>query len=285
MNQLVSIIITNYNYSQFIEKAIASAINQDYTFKEIIVVDDGSTDNSLEVIRKFGSKVKLVKKNNGGISSARNAGFMEAQGFYIAYLDADDYWEPNKLSKQISVLEKTKNKLIYCRMKLFNAESGQEVISTEFRSGDFKSIFQNEPGRTPFAPSSVLMTHSLAKQVGEWDIALLRAAEDYDFYRRCSLLTEFDFNDEALVWHREHSRSLSAGSLNDYYQGNLRAFIKMLTDSGEPLGFAQRRIAISRFQSAFGKAFLKNWQVSKSITMFMSTVLPSKFLIFLSEIY
>jgi glycosyltransferase involved in cell wall biosynthesis len=285
MNQLVSIIITNYNYSLFIEKAIASAINQDYTSKEIIVVDDGSTDDSLEVIRKFGSNVKLVRKTNGGISSARNAGFLEAHGFYIAYLDADDYWEPTKLSKQISALQKSQNKLTYCRMHLFDVESGQKAISMEFRSGDFKSIFQNEPGRTPFAPSSVLMTHDLAKQVGDWDIALLRAAEDYDFYRRCSLVTKFDFDDEALVWHREHSRSLSAGSLNDYYQGNLRAFIKMLTDLELPLGFMQRRNAIFRFQIAFGKAFLKNWQILKSITMFMSILLPSKFLIFLSKTY
>lgn len=103
MNQtklLVSVIITNYNYGNFIGESIESVLNQSYPRFELIIVDDGSTDNSREVISSFNnSRINKIFKNNGGQASALNAGLSIAKGEIIAFLDSDDIWKTNKLEE------------------------------------------------------------------------------------------------------------------------------------------------------------------------------------------
>lgn len=103
MESLVSVIITNYNYEQYLPEAIDSVLNQTYQYFEIIVVDDGSTDNSVELIKKYetryAGKIKGIYKENGGQASAFNKAFEYVTGEIIALLDADDYWYENKLEK------------------------------------------------------------------------------------------------------------------------------------------------------------------------------------------
>ncbi len=112
MNPLVSIIIDNYNYSQFLPEAIDSALSQTYPNIEVVVVDDGSTDNSQEIIASYGKKIVPLLKKNGGQASALNAGFRVSQGEIVIFLDADDYlflhaveqvvaaWKPNVANMQ-----------------------------------------------------------------------------------------------------------------------------------------------------------------------------------------
>jgi len=101
INKLVSVIITNYNYEQYLSEAIESVLHQTYQHFELIIVDDGSKDNSAEIINKYvllhPEKIKVVVKENGGQGSAFNAGYRIAIGEVIAFLDADDYWYENKL--------------------------------------------------------------------------------------------------------------------------------------------------------------------------------------------
>ena len=111
MIPLISIVITNYNYSNYIGDAIESAINQDYPNKEIVVVDDGSTDDSINVIGRYAKEVILVQQSNGGVSSARNTGVTNSNGDFIAFLDADDYWMSNKISLQYESLINTESDL------------------------------------------------------------------------------------------------------------------------------------------------------------------------------
>lgn len=98
---LVSIIINNYNYGQYLTIAIDSALNQTYDNLEIIVVDDGSTDNSLEIIDSYGNKIIPVIKKNGGQASAFNAGFAHSNGEIICLLDADDLFVPHKVAEVV----------------------------------------------------------------------------------------------------------------------------------------------------------------------------------------
>jgi len=99
---LVSIIINNYNYEQFLSDAINSALNQTYPHIEVIVVDDGSTDNSNQLINSYGNKIIQVFKENGGQASALNAGFAASQGDIICFLDADDIFLPEKVTEVVS---------------------------------------------------------------------------------------------------------------------------------------------------------------------------------------
>lgn len=102
---MISVIIPTYNCSNYIIEAIESIINQTYKDIEIIVVDDGSTDDTYKILKPYLHKIKYIYQNNSGPSKARNVGIKEAKGEYIAFLDADDRWRPFKLSLQLCILE------------------------------------------------------------------------------------------------------------------------------------------------------------------------------------
>lgn len=101
---LVSVIIPTYNRARILRHAIDSVLAQTYADREIIVVDDGSTDNTVEVLRSYGSQIKWLKQANQGPSKARNAGLAIASGEIITFLDSDDQWLPTKLARQVSLL-------------------------------------------------------------------------------------------------------------------------------------------------------------------------------------
>ncbi|KAF3886332.1 MULTISPECIES: glycosyltransferase [Nostocales] len=103
---LVSILINNYNYAQFLRKSIDSALNQGYSLIEVVVVDDGSTDNSKDVIKSYENQIVSVLKQNGGQASAFNAGFKASKGDIICFLDADDYFHLNKVSQIVELFQK-----------------------------------------------------------------------------------------------------------------------------------------------------------------------------------
>src|SRR5580700_803800 len=96
----VTVLIDTYNHERFIEEAIVSVLEQDFprAEMEILVVDDGSTDRTPEIVRKFEPQVRLLRKTNGGQASAFNAGIPEARGEIVAFLDGDDWWAPGKLA-------------------------------------------------------------------------------------------------------------------------------------------------------------------------------------------
>jgi len=104
-NPFVSILINNYNYGRFLDEAIRSALAQTYTNHEIVVVDDGSTDNSLQIAESFGDQIRLIAKENGGQASAFNAGFAASLGEIICLLDADDVFFPGKLERAVEVFQ------------------------------------------------------------------------------------------------------------------------------------------------------------------------------------
>src|SRR5271155_6064787 len=105
MKPTVTVLVDTYNHERFIEQAIASVLGQDLPSEEmeILVVDDGSTDRTPEIVRQFQPRVRLIRKANGGQASAFNAGIAEAQGEIVAFLDGDDWWAANKLSRVAEV--------------------------------------------------------------------------------------------------------------------------------------------------------------------------------------
>ncbi|MEW6161403.1 MAG: glycosyltransferase family A protein, partial [Verrucomicrobiota bacterium] len=102
----VSVVIPAYNYAHFISRAIESALSQDYPLKEVIVVDDGSTDNTREVVGRFGERVRYVYQQNSGLPAARNTGIREARYAFVGLLDADDVWLPGMLSRAMAAFER-----------------------------------------------------------------------------------------------------------------------------------------------------------------------------------
>lgn len=123
---LVSVIIPAFNCANFIRKAIESVLGQTYQNIELIIIDDGSKDNTAEVITHFEDKVIYVYQENGGVSKARNAGIRKSSGEYIAFLDADDVWEKSKLEVQIRIMEENINiGLLFCE---FTQTKNQNIL-------------------------------------------------------------------------------------------------------------------------------------------------------------
>ncbi len=102
---LVTAVIPTFNYAHYIESAIDSVLAQTYPNIELIVVDDGSTDHTAEIVRDYGRRLRYIYQENGGIGAARNTGVRAANGDYLAFLDADDHWEPEKTEWQLAVLQ------------------------------------------------------------------------------------------------------------------------------------------------------------------------------------
>jgi glycosyltransferase involved in cell wall biosynthesis len=126
MNQpLVSIVVLCHNYGDFLPEAIESALAQDYPNLELIVIDDGSTDDSLEVANRFGDRAKVLTQPNHGLARTCNRGANEATGEYFLFLSADDRLEPTYVSELLAALARTPDaSFAYCSARLFGAESG-----------------------------------------------------------------------------------------------------------------------------------------------------------------
>src|SRR5262245_60136432 len=101
MRPIVSVIVTTYNQAHYISETLQSAIEQDFDDREIIVVDDGSTDDTPKLMVEFGRHVVYLRQTNQGVAGSRNAGIQRARGEFLAFLDGDDLWEPHKLSRQV----------------------------------------------------------------------------------------------------------------------------------------------------------------------------------------
>jgi glycosyltransferase involved in cell wall biosynthesis len=228
---LVTVIIPNYNYGRFIEKCIDSVIEQTYPNIEIIVVDDGSTDNSVEILETFTNQITLIKTKNNGSIVARNYGLLHANGEYICYLDSDDYMLPSRILRHLEFMISEGINISFCDTFLEyednllkkNSVNTERVISLD--------SFLDYPSSTFVIPSAVLMRRELVNFVGIWDSALKSPAEDFDYFRRCARVSPIFFYDEALVVHREHESSLTSTiDLDQHFEDNIKAVKKMFLD-------------------------------------------------------
>jgi len=274
MPNLVSVIIPNYNYAAYLRESIDSVLNQDYEAIEVIVVDDGSTDESLEILRSYGSQIKVIEITNSGAPTARNFGLMMAQGRYIAYLDADDYWLKTKISSQVKHLLEKKTDLVYCKMTVIDTSANTSTVSEESREGSFKNEFLFHPTQTPFPPSTALMTRELVARAGMWDTTFKSPAEDFDYFRRCAKFTDFAIVNEALVIHRNHSKSLTSASLSKYYADNRLGLIKLFADEYPTLSFLTRRTSWIKLNLVFAKSFLKSFRFVSFGRCMLECILP-----------
>jgi len=167
---LVSILINNFNYGRFLAEAIDSALNQTYPNCEVVVVDDGSTDNSRDIIAGYGDRIRAVLKKNGGQGSTFNAGWKEARGDIICFLDADDAFTPNKVERILQVFAEDKSLgWVFHTLKLLDTNTGKELPRPDrgiTRKIDFRPLMQQ--GKMPnFAPatSGLCFTRELLAKV------------------------------------------------------------------------------------------------------------------------
>ena len=205
---LVSAIIPTYNHARYVQEAIESALAQDYPAVEIIVVDDGSTDNTPEILRGYAGKIHYIRQPNQGLSAARNTGIRASRGDLIGLLDADDLWMPDYLSSVVPVLLAHPNAgAVYCGWRDIDNQSKELPFeSTRITAPeDFYELFVF----TNFlVPSGVVIRRECFDEAGLFDIDL-RACEDRDMWLRISLHRPFIGVPKPLVRYRNHAENMT----------------------------------------------------------------------------
>jgi glycosyltransferase involved in cell wall biosynthesis len=206
MPRTVSVVIPTYNYGRFIGEAIESALAQTVAASEIVVVDDGSTDNTESVVRAFGQRVQYVRQENAGVCAARNRGVAESVGDYVAFLDADDTWEPSKLEMQIArfALDSSIG-LVHCGTREFDGSTGETIRINVCGGEDGLAenlLLWQEPGM-PGPGGTIMLSRKAFEAVGGFDTRM-KCGEDWDFCYRVAREFRVGFVAEPLVNYRFH---------------------------------------------------------------------------------
>ncbi|MGD8447855.1 MAG: glycosyltransferase [Desulfobacterales bacterium] len=205
----VSVIIPTYNRGWIIREAIDSVMVQDYRDFELIVVDDGSTDNTPDILDSFRDEIRVLRQENQGVSAARNRGLATASGRFIAFLDSDDLWLPQKLLRQVEFFNKNPDAQI-CQTEETWIRKGVRVNPKKRHKKPRGMIFEPSLALCLVSPSAVMIRASLFEKVGGFD-ETLPACEDYDLWLRISSRYPVYLIDTPLIIKRGgHNDQLSA---------------------------------------------------------------------------
>jgi len=211
---VVSIIIPTYNRANLLKGAIKSVLKQTFPNFEIIIVDDASSDQTREIIEHLNEPcIKYIQHNkNMGVCAARNTGLAQARGDYIAFLDSDDEWMPDKLQKQIDRFNTVDEQVgvIYTWLKIVDINAQFQKLRKPNLHGNIRQdlIYSNFVG----TPSTAMIKRVYIEKTSKFDTRL-RCCEDWDIWLQLANNCEFDFIPEPLVQYRDHSDK-NRGSVN-----------------------------------------------------------------------
>lgn len=209
---VVSVIVPTYNSAKFAVAAVSSVLSQTYPHVEVIVVDDGSTDDTRLQLENLDRRVRYLYQQNSGVSKARNLGISVAKGDFIAFLDADDQWLPPKLEKQVGCLAANPHAgLVHADVLYWHEATGNQlhkkVPRARFTGKCVREFFWNNRIIT----STVLVRRTCLEKVGTFDEAVRGpSAEDMDLWIRIASAHEMAYVDEPLALYRVHSGNGSA---------------------------------------------------------------------------
>ena len=209
----VSVVITCYNYGEFLNSSIQSVLEQTFQDFEIVVVDDGSTDNTPEIISQYTGlpNFRYIRQHNRGQANAKNRGISMARGRYLAFLDADDKWKASKLEKQMPLFSKDAVGVVFSLFDYMDAR-GRQLDKT--RTGEYllprRGMVTEYLFLDNFVPFSTSMVRrECFRKLGVFDESLTMAI-DWDLWLRLSTQYEFDYCDQSLVFYRKgHSGQMS----------------------------------------------------------------------------
>ena len=209
---LVSIIIPAYNAERYIKEAIDSALAQTYTAIEIIVINDGSTDRTREVIDPYISlkNFRYLSQNNQGLSSARNTGIQNSHGEFIALLDSDDIFLPQKVERQVNYLiSHPECDVCYCNILYFYSDLPEKLLNLNYVYYSKEEVFPRLLEKMFIKPLSVMLRRRVVDHFGLFD-ENYRRSEDYEYWLRIAHGgARFDFLPERLAKYRVHQDSHS----------------------------------------------------------------------------
>jgi glycosyltransferase involved in cell wall biosynthesis len=240
----VSVVIPNHNYGRFVVDAVRSVLAQtDVDGRvEVVVVDNGSTDDSLERLATIGDpRVRIVSQTNRGQAGARNRGILESTAPLLAFLDADDLWEPGKLAPQLALLERPEIGLVYCGLRLVDVDDRPTgEVSTPRHRGRVLDAFARNPAEAIVlgGESTAVVRRTVLAETNLYEPSLSIAA-GWDLWRRVAARTEVDFVDAPLVRYRQHGTNAHRDLVR--YGTDLRLAVRRQYDDPTSTGLTRSR--------------------------------------------
>jgi len=255
---LVSVVIPSYNAGPFIGRTIDSVMSQSYKNLEIVVVDDGSSDGTPDIVARFGDPVRLILQHNDGVSAARNRAIAEARGELIAFLDHDDVWYPEKLERQVHLLStRPEVGLVYSNADFIDV-TDHPMWTYLARPRLHRGQVLGRLFLDCFVPLlTVVVRARLLAEVGQF-AAGWHIAEDYDLFLRFAERTEVDYVDEVLAGYRIHRGNLSRDFTRRLLEEQevLQACLVRNPGLKTELGDAAIRLRMAGLRCEFGHALL-----------------------------
>ena len=259
----VSVVIPAYNRASLVGQAIDSALAQTFTDREIVVVDDGSTDGTAAAVETYGDRVRLVRKPNGGEASARNAGIREAKGTWIAFLDSDDLWEPEALEALYAAAQRDPSVglvAMKARAIRFDGTRTSRIHGKKSPGPRFttRSLLWGDSGGVLMP----MVRRELLLAAGGFDESLV-SATDCDMWIRLSFVTGLIGIDRPLLLVRVHPDNLSGDKTT-----NARMWLRILDklEREHPDWVAENRWtyrrALGKERLRFGRESLAAWDGS-----------------------
>ena len=237
---LVSVIIPTFNRGWIVAEAIQSVLAQTYRQFELIVVDDGSTDRTASILHEFQDHIRIIRQTNQGVSAARNQGVDAAQGAFVAFLDSDDLWKPEKLAVQVNFFLSNSEALI-CQTDEIWIRNGRRINPKIYHQKPSGDIFLPSLALCLVSPSAVMLKKDFFQQVGGFDESL-PACEDYDLWLRISCRHPvFLIPDQLVVKRGGHADQLSKNPGLDRYR--IVSLLNLLKT--QPLSPLQRQATVA----------------------------------------
>ncbi len=261
---LVSVVIPNYNYARYLSEAIDSVLAQTYPKIEVIVVDDGSTDESIPKLRQYGSRIQYIQQKNQGVAAARNRGIHQSVGELIAFLDADDYWLPLKIERQVEQFIKAPGLgMVHCGVIEFGEVTGVEVIRLDGQQGDVADeLLLLQRSVILGGGSGLIVQRSILEEIQGFDTHLSTSA-DWDLFYRIARKYRVGFVAEPLVKYRRH-RSNMHSNINAMEQDMLLGFHKAFTNASLETQRLRRR-AYAKLHLILAGSYFQARQLRKSM--------------------
>lgn len=258
MGDTVSVVIPTYNLARFLGQAIESVLAQTLRASEVIVVDDGSTDNTPAILEAYTNRVRAVHQKNQGVAAARNAGAALSTGGSLAFLDADDVWLPRKIERQVGrFLSEPDLGLVHCGIEEIDANGqrlNQKVDGMEGSVADELLLF-----RRPVilgGGSGAMIPRRVFEEVGGFDTALSTSA-DWDLYYRIARRYQVGFVGEVLLQYRLHGSNMHS-NIRAMERDMLHAYSKAFSEGGAPRRL--RRCAYGKLHSVLAGSFFSAGQ-------------------------
>ena len=279
LEPLVSVVIPAFNASEWIAETIESVIDQEYQNFEILVIDDGSTDNTEKIVSSFGPKVSYYYKINGGQSSARNFGIKNAKGKYIAFLDSDDLWFKQKLKLQIELLEQNKFKWAYTDGIAFDNSTNEILFRFNNKSKQYEGDILIKLFQSCFIPMpTVIVKKEVFSEIGYFnEDHQFRNREDWEMWIRSAQKYPIALIPDILAKYRVHQKSVTGTeSLIERMNGNILVIEQAASREPKRLG-KYKNIVLSKLYFSSGRALALQGNSYYAKKLFLKSIYRNPF--------